>query len=772
LSDIQKPRPLSRKVPWQLVLVLVLLAAGLFALSRVFYLATLKHARAFMESELATVAGLKADQVRNWREERLAFALAIQANPFNGDYAKALAADPQSEKSLAEFETGMAGLQKSLPFLGIELVLPGGKTLAAYPKGVPLPSTPESVSLGHNAWSEGRPLLGTVILDERTGSRTVEMVIPLMEGEEARKPVAALRVIFNAATEIDPMLNDWPNRRATAEALLLQVEDGNFVRLSQPRLYSGPTPPPPIPMASFHRPGAEGALGQEGIVEGRDYRGRQVLEYLRAVPGSPWLIAVKTDLAELTSGMGMIGREMTLAAVAGALVLICGGLLYVFWRRTLAAEEQAERTKWDEANANMDEFMRQMISVLPNPAFFKDTHGTYQGTNAGFEKLLGLDKKDISGKTLGDVAPQELVALHQEHDQALLTNPGYQIYEAPLQAWDGVHQVVFIKSTYLRPDGKIGGIIGILKDLTQRLRAEEELEQLRKFSDSTVQTMTEGLVLTDSDGKFSFVNPAAAQMLGYTPAEMVEQDVISFVPKDQQAIVKREDEKRAKGISDRYELVFQHKDGHRRTFLVSGGPRVQGSQFAGTLAVLTDITDRKALEEEIKALSLRDQLTTLYNRRGFLTLAEQQLKTANRLKKKLAVLYLDMDNLKRINDTGGHKTGDRALTEMAFILKKSFRDADIVGRIGGDEFSVLAMETTRPIEADLLVRRLREKLDLFNARSSAEAGFSLAASVGVFTRDPEDPITIEEMLSRADLLMYEEKKAKKGAAAKPPGLSK
>src|SRR5512136_3108441 len=172
LSDIQKPRPLSRKVPWQLALVFVLLTAGLFALSRAFYLATLKHARAFMESELATVAGLKADQVRDWREERLAFARAIQANPSNGDYAKALAADPRSEKSLAEFETGMSGLQKSLLFLGIELVLPGGKTLAAYPKGVPLPSTPESVSLGHNAWSEGRPLLGTVILDEQTGSRT------------------------------------------------------------------------------------------------------------------------------------------------------------------------------------------------------------------------------------------------------------------------------------------------------------------------------------------------------------------------------------------------------------------------------------------------------------------------------------------------------------------------------------------------------------------------------------------------------------------------
>ncbi len=417
--------------------------------------------------------------------------------------------------------------------------------------------------------------------------------------------------------------------------------------------------------------------------------------------------------------------------------------------------------------------MRHMINIMPNPAFFKDAQGIYQGTNAAFEKLLGLSKKELVGKTIGDVAPDEIARLHQEHDQALLTDPGHQVYEAPFKAWDGEHHVIFIKSTYQRPDGTIGGIVGILKDMTQRLRAEEELDQLKRFSDSTVQTMTEGLVLTDSEGRFTFVNPAAAQMLGYTPAEMVDREVVSFIPKDQRATVRREDEKRAKGISDRYELVFLHKDGSRRTLLVSGGPRIHGAQFGGTLAVLTDITERKDMEEEIKALSLRDELTTLYNRRGFLTLAEQQLKTASRLKKRVALLYLDMDNLKRINDSGGHKLGDRALAEVAFVLKKSFREADIIGRLGGDEFSVLAMETTGPLDPAVLVKRLRDKLDSFNARSSAEAGFSLAISVGVFTRDPEASATVEEMLSRADLLMYEEKRAKKkGDPEKPPGPSK
>jgi diguanylate cyclase (GGDEF)-like protein/PAS domain S-box-containing protein len=487
---------------------------------------------------------------------------------------------------------------------------------------------------------------------------------------------------------------------------------------------------------------------------------------------TPWqLIAV---LVLLLAGMAgaFLAPPRYFPFIAGAFVVLCGALLLLLWRLAIATHDRFQETKWDQANQAMTDFIQVMIDIMPNPAFFKDTEGRYRGTNPAFERLLGKSKSELMGRTIGDVAPPEIVAQHLEHDQALLAAPGHQVYEAPLKAWDGEHQIIFIKTTYKQPDGRIAGIIGILKDITQRLRTEEELEQLRRFSESTVQTMTEGLVLTDAEGRFTLVNPAAARMLGYTPAEMIDRQVLSFVPKDQHAIVRRADEKRSKGISDRYELVFVHRDGSRRTFLVSGGPRIQGAQFGGTMAVLTDITDRKQMEEEIRALSLHDELTGLYNRRGFMTLAEHALKTATRMQKRIALIYLDVDNLKKINDTGGHKTGDRALVEIGFILKKSFREADIIGRLGGDEFSVLAMESTK-MDVNALTRRLQDKLDLFNARSSAEAGFTLAASMGVSTREPDQPGEIAEMLSRADLLMYEQKRIRKGGeAGKPPGPSK
>lgn len=484
---------------------------------------------------------------------------------------------------------------------------------------------------------------------------------------------------------------------------------------------------------------------------------------------TPWqLMAVLVLLAAGILGAFLAPPRLR-PVLAGGFILLCGVLLALLWRLAVSAYGRFQQTKWDEANASMAEFMQVMIDIMPNPAFFKDTEGRYQGTNAAFEKLLGHGKEELIGHTLAEVASPDIISKHQEHDAALLAQAGHQVYEAPLQAWDGEHHVIFIKTTYQRPDGTIGGIIGILKDITQRLRSEEELEQLRRFCESTIQTMTEGLVLTDADGRISFVNPAAARMLGYTPSEMTDQPVLSFIPPDQHPVVRRADEKRLQGISDRYELVFLHREGTRRTFLVSGGPRIKGAQFGGTMAVLTDITDRKQMEEEIRSLSLHDELTGLCNRRGFMTLAEHALKTASRLKNTIALIYLDLDDLKKINDNGGHGTGDRALVEVARILRRSFRDADILARLGGDEFAVMAIEIT-PVSPDVLTRRFQDRLEAFNAGPSAEAGFSLSVSAGVSIREPDGPETVEELLSRADTQMYERKRAKKaGQTGKTPG---
>jgi diguanylate cyclase (GGDEF)-like protein len=155
-------------------------------------------------------------------------------------------------------------------------------------------------------------------------------------------------------------------------------------------------------------------------------------------------------------------------------------------------------------------------------------------------------------------------------------------------------------------------------------------------------------------------------------------------------------------------------------------------------------------------LAFLDELTGLYNRRGFLTLAEQQLKTADRAKREMLLLFADFDDLKHINDTLGHTQGDLALIEVADVLRDKFRESDIIARIGGDEFVVLATETGGS-SADAITARLQENLKAINAREGRS--YKLSLSMGIAHYDFEQPCSIDALLARADRAMYERKQS-------------
>jgi diguanylate cyclase (GGDEF)-like protein len=171
-------------------------------------------------------------------------------------------------------------------------------------------------------------------------------------------------------------------------------------------------------------------------------------------------------------------------------------------------------------------------------------------------------------------------------------------------------------------------------------------------------------------------------------------------------------------------------------------------------------------EEELLALSLTDELTGLYNRRRFFVLTEQCLKVATRTKKRSTLLYIDMDDLKWINDHCGHSEGDQALIGLGSILKKTFRESDIIARIGGDEFAVLLESADESDE--MLVTRLYENIRDYNAKVSQD--YKLSVSVGAAQFDPEYPISIDKLLSKADALMYAQKRRVKEILQRNRGM--
>jgi diguanylate cyclase (GGDEF)-like protein len=163
------------------------------------------------------------------------------------------------------------------------------------------------------------------------------------------------------------------------------------------------------------------------------------------------------------------------------------------------------------------------------------------------------------------------------------------------------------------------------------------------------------------------------------------------------------------------------------------------------------------MEMEIRDLSLRDELTGLYNLRGFTLLAEQALRMAQRSRLPFSVLFIDLDNLKRINDSIGHSEGSVYLVETAQILKATFRESDVLGRIGGDEFAVASQFNNAAIS--LATERLREALRLRNSQAGHK--HTLSMSIGHVTSQENEQNSLAEMLMKADKAMYEEKRRKK-----------
>jgi diguanylate cyclase (GGDEF)-like protein len=170
------------------------------------------------------------------------------------------------------------------------------------------------------------------------------------------------------------------------------------------------------------------------------------------------------------------------------------------------------------------------------------------------------------------------------------------------------------------------------------------------------------------------------------------------------------------------------------------------------------IVERQRAEDALRNLTLTDDLTGLYNHRGFFTLAEHHAKTARRTGQGSFLIYADMDGLKQINDGFGHTEGSLAIAKTAEILRQTFRDSDIVARLGGDEFAILAPDVSAR-GPDGIISRLQENFRRYNEERNHS--YPLSLSIGAVRVDPNADSTIEELIAQADVAMYEHKRSKK-----------
>jgi diguanylate cyclase (GGDEF)-like protein/PAS domain S-box-containing protein len=350
--------------------------------------------------------------------------------------------------------------------------------------------------------------------------------------------------------------------------------------------------------------------------------------------------------------------------------------------------------------------------------------------------------------------------------------------EVRLRHADGSWRHVETVANNLLHDPNVRGVVQTVRDVTARREAEAALRASEARFRALVQNSSDLITTFAADGTVRYVSPAIERLLGYRPQDIEGADLRAFVHPDDydQVAAMHAMRRKLPGIATTHVNRWRHRDGSWR-FIESTGTNLLHDPAVGGIVVNSrDVTERVLMErqlaqqaEELRELSHTDELTGLANRRSFLARAAQELAAARHAGQVAALLFADLDGLKAINDEYGHEAGDEALIAAADALRETFRSSDVVARVGGDEFAVLA-RTTSPDEAAALVRRLQRAVEARTA--TGRRPFRLAFSAGLALAGRLSGGTIEDLLAQADQQMYAHKRAKNAArAAARPGHS-
>jgi diguanylate cyclase (GGDEF)-like protein/PAS domain S-box-containing protein len=380
----------------------------------------------------------------------------------------------------------------------------------------------------------------------------------------------------------------------------------------------------------------------------------------------------------------------------------------------------------------------EAVPVILYQANIPDFSMSY--VSPGVHKLLGCDEEDLLARPnlfMELVHPDDRERVMKDR-QASIENEGILESEYRIRTKDGgslrwLADLAMISGSKL---GRARNIYGVMRDITRRKQLEEDLRVMEEGYKSVVANNVDAIIVMDKKKSVLYANPAAERLFAQKADELVGR-TLEFALGDSIA-----------------EVNIPLPDGEARIAEMSAISVTWQKELADVVT-LHDVTEKVRLRKMLEEASIRDDLTKLHNRRGFLLLAEQQMKEATRDSTQFGIFFIDMDNLKAVNDAYGHQMGDQALIVIAKALKATFRDSDVIGRIGGDEFAVLCKGAD---EDDF--ERLHNNLKAINKLHGCP--FKVSLSVGFVSHDPGGSRTLEELLSEADTRMYAHKTAKKG----------
>ncbi len=410
-------------------------------------------------------------------------------------------------------------------------------------------------------------------------------------------------------------------------------------------------------------------------------------------------------------------------------------------------------TEINAARALLDKerlMLRATADISRDLIFFKDRHSAFLGCNKKFEQFMGFSEQEILGKKDAQLFKSSQAAMCQVQDLDVMAKKQVYIGEKYLTDARGERHLIEMKKVPVEnKQGEVIGLIAVGRDITAHHRMQKRLN----IADTVVENSKENIVVTDGAGNIISANAACCTTSGFSKSELLGAHVRIFAANQRENI---EIALQQKGTWEG-EITFRLKNGEIHfAWLEVYAIKQPEKELTRRIYSFVDINQSKNAEQKMQFLSKRDPLTGLFNRIALFTRLEDALTRANHKEAAMAVILIDINGFKLINERFGHNAGDEVLKELAGRLCSCVFNKDTVARFGGDEFVIIVDELSNEQDAAIVAKKIARQFE--QAFSIAGCAVNLSATIGI-SLWPDDGIDGDTLLGHAEKAMQRGKMA-------------